>query len=775
MIGEWATDVHWTDAGDAVYFFAADARKGDPSDSLFKVPLGGGDPIPVFGAERRNLPPRFEGWHTDRLAYDADFARHVFARHGDLWIYDLGAKTLRRLTETQEAESSPRFSPDGRRVVFTRGDAIYSLDLGSALVRQHTDLRDGDEPEDDTPSAQDAFLERQQLGLFDVLREQARKDSLREAAEETETAARNPLPTFYTGDKSVQQLKLSPDERFATFVLAEASGETDTRLVKYVTQSGYAEEITARAKVGAPGEQYTFYVQDLERDTTYAVDFTTLPGAFAVADFQREREPAPDADPGADSSRSFVPYGPYWSADGRYGVLEVRTYDNKDRWIVRLDAEAGTVTSLDHQRDEAWIAGPGIVWWGGASDGGWLPDNRRFWFQSEASGYSHLYTVDVATGAVEQRTDGDFEIYEPQLSRDGTTWTFASSEASPYEVFVYRMPVGGGRRERVSSVRLQDADDDEVALSPDGEALAFLHGASNQPPEVYLQASQPGAEARRVTHSTTEAWEAYPWREAEIVTIPASDGVDVPARIYRPENPNGAAVFFVHGAGYLHNVHRHWSTYFREYMFHNLLADRGYLVLDLDYRGSAGYGRDWRTAIYRHMGGRDLQDYVDASEWVGEEFGIDPERVAIYGGSYGGFMTLMALFTEPEHFGAGAAFRSVTDWAHYNHAYTANILNTPAEDSLAFARSSPINFAAGLEDPLLMTHGLVDDNVEVQDIFRLSQRLIELGKRNWELAVAPVEPHGYVEPTSWADKLHRVLDLIEHSVGPLRTAGETEG
>jgi dipeptidyl aminopeptidase/acylaminoacyl peptidase len=230
-------------------------------------------------------------------------------------------------------------------------------------------------------------------------------------------------------------------------------------------------------------------------------------------------------------------------------------------------------------------------------------------------------------------------------------------------------------------------------------------------------------------------------------------------------------VIFVHGAGYLHNVHNFWSRYFREYMFNQYLASKGYVVLDIDYRGSAGYGRDWRTAIYRHMGGRDLQDHVDASRYLEKEFGIPPKRVGIYGGSYGGFITLMALFTEPKHFGAGAALRSVTDWAHYNHWYTSRILNQPQNDTLAYRRSSPIYFAQGLEAPLLMAHGMVDVNVQFQDIVRLSQRLIELGKTDWELAAYPVEDHGFVRPSSWTDEYRRIFQLFERSIGrPAPTA-----
>ncbi|MFP5247545.1 MAG: alpha/beta hydrolase family protein, partial [Thermoanaerobaculia bacterium] len=180
----------------------------------------------------------------------------------------------------------------------------------------------------------------------------------------------------------------------------------------------------------------------------------------------------------------------------------------------------------------------------------------------------------------------------------------------------------------------------------------------------------------------------------------------------------------------------------------------------------AGYGRDWRTAIYRHMGGVDLNDQVDAAKWLAAEHRVDPNRIGIYGGSYGGFITLMALFTTPDVFAAGAALRPVTDWAHYNHGYTSAILNTPQTDPEAFRRSSPIYFAEGLKKPLLICHGMIDVNVHFQDTVRLVQRLIELRKENWEAAMYPLEDHSFVEATSWADEYKRILALFERTMLP---------
>ena len=163
-----------------------------------------------------------------------------------------------------------------------------------------------------------------------------------------------------------------------------------------------------------------------------------------------------------------------------------------------------------------------------------------------------------------------------------------------------------------------------------------------------------------------------------------------------------------------------------------------------------------------------MNDNTDGAKYLVSEHGVDPKKIGLYGGSYGGFITLMAMFNEPDVFSAGAALRSVTDWAHYNHGYTSNILNTPTQDSLAYARSSPIYFAEGLKGPLLIAHGMVDTNVHFQDVVRLAQRLIELEKDNWEMAVYPLEDHGFVEPSSWTDEYKRILKLFDQNLKGLK-------
>jgi len=443
-----------------------------------------------------------------------------------------------------------------------------------------------------------------------------------------------------------------------------------------------------------------------------------------------------------------------WSEDGKGAALLARSADNKDRWVLLLDPATGKTRTLAALHDDAWANGPG------AFTLGWLADNRRVYFESEQDGFAHLYTVSIDGGQPVQLTRGAFEVSNVRLSEDKTKFYFTSSEVSFAERHLYSMPITGGARTRLTAL----PGNNDADISPDERMLAIVRSYSNKPPELYLAASAPMSDAKQVTTSPIPEFFTHNWIEPPIVAIKARDGQTVQARLYKPARPNGAAVLFVHGAGYLQNVHRWWSNYYREYMFHHLLMERGYTVLDIDYRGSAGYGRDWRTGIYRHMGGKDLTDHVDAARYLSAEHNIDPKRIGIYGGSYGGFITLMAMFTTPDVFAAGAALRPVTDWAHYNHPYTSNILNLPQTDLEAYKRSSPIYFAEGLRGALLICHGMVDVNVHFQDSVRLAQRLIELRKENWELAVYPVEDHAFERDTSWADEYKRILKLFTENL-----------
>lgn len=417
------------------------------------------------------------------------------------------------------------------------------------------------------------------------------------------------------------------------------------------------------------------------------------------------------------------------------------------------------MTVLDRQRDEAWVAGPGIGSAFGPGSFGWMADSKNVWLQSEESGYSHLYTIDVTNGKKQFLTSGKYEVQEVSMSRDKQFFYIITNEVHPGEKHFYKLPAKGGKAQQITT--MSGAND--VTMSPDEKWLAIRYSYSNKPWELYLVENKVGAKPQQITNSTSAEFNSYAWRDPQVITFKARDGAEVYARLYQPKSPTpaGPAVVFVHGAGYLQNAHKWWSSYFREYMFHNLLVDKGYTVLDIDYRGSAGYGRDWRTGIYRFMGGKDLTDQVDGAALLVEKYQVDPKKIGIYGGSYGGFITLMALFTTPDVFAAGASLRPVTDWAHYNHGYTSNILNEPFTDSLAYAKSSPLYYAEGLKGALLICHGMVDTNVHFQDAVRLSQRLIELGKENWELAVYPVENHGFVEPSSWTDEYKRILKLFE--------------
>ena len=717
-------DVRWSGDNQRIYFQWKQAIEPiDKPLETWVVPRESGYPRKLSEEDARIAPPVSGDTTRDRK-------RTVYVRDGDIFLYDFSTDKARQLTKTTDAEKDPRFTQDEKRVAFTRSDNLYVIDLANGQFEQFTDIKKSPAPSDKpAPGSSQEFLQKHEKELLAAVRDRARQKDAEEAKKKRE----NPRKAFELAERqTVKNLELCPSEKCVIALIQEGpKGDKPDNVPNYVTESGYTEEIKGRTNVGDPQERTRVAILDA---VTGEVQW---------------------ADPGLGDRQVNLDL-PLFNEQGNRAVMVVGSVDNKDRWIQLLDTASAKTTTLFHEHDDAWLDGPGY------ETLGWLKNGDEVYFESERDGWDHLYKVSALGGDPQQLTSGKFEVTDVKLSQDGSKFYLRTSEAGLAEVQLYSMSIKGGPRTRITT----EPGRHFVILSRDEKYLADVYSYVNRPPELYTALNTAGTVGVKRTDSPSKDFWNYPWQDAPIVQVPARDGAMIPARFFKPANyrPGGPAVVFVHGAGYLQNVGKWWSSnYPREYLFHHFLMEHGYMVLDMDYRASSGYGRDWRTAIYRHMGGKDLEDNLDGARWLVAQ-DADPKRIGIYGGSYGGFITLMAMFTSPDTFAAGAALRPVTDWAHYNHGYTSNILNMPQTDTDAYRQSSPIYFADGLKGALLIAHGMVDTNVFFQDTVRLVERLVELRKENWSVAMYPVENHGFVRPESWADEYKRIFKLFEDNL-----------
>lgn len=676
------------------------------------------------------------------------YTKYYYNENGNLTRYNLKSKNKEIVYSDAAFISNVQRVNNLQHIYFEHDNNLIFYNEVTGTHQQFTNFIQGIPARKNSDTT---LLTKQQLELFLSVRRDAEKTKWNKAKNEKRAF---PVAIHYEKDEQLESISISPNERFVTFRLSEYPDEPATHVEEYITADGYTKAINARPKVGEKDPKHRLGIYDKTKDTSYFVSFSSLSNI--------RKRPAYLLDYNSklvdyEQDRSLAIHTPVFHIDGKTALVDIISYDNKDRWIVLLDLATGSLKELEHQHDEAWIGGPGISSYNDdESVLGWL-DGNEFYFQSEETGFSHLYKQNANSGSKKALTSGNWEVHDVTLSQDKKTIYFIANKIHPGVRNGYKLAVNSGAITPLFEGNFAI----EWVLSPDEKKWAIRYSTSTRPWDVFQAANLPNAKLQEITKSQTEAYKKLKLLTPEVIKIPTSDGKSVYARQYKPENPNRAAVLFVHGAGYLQNAHYYWSNYYREFLFHQLLVQKGYTVLDVDYRASEGYGRDVRTAVYRHMGERDLLDYVDAKKYAVEKLKIDNNRVGIYGGSYGGFITLMAMLKTPGQFACGAALRSVTDWQHYNHEYTSNILNTPATDPIAYKRSSPIYFAEGLNGPLLMLHGIEDDNVQFQDIVRMNQRFIELGKDNFELASFPTEAHGFKSAEAWTDEYKRILKLFE--------------
>ncbi|MFT5286357.1 MAG: dipeptidyl aminopeptidase/acylaminoacyl peptidase [Planctomycetota bacterium] len=744
-MGRFPESPYWGPDSNTAYYFRKNPEDGQRDLHSVETTTGRGRAIQEWS--RGSAP-------AAKAVYNLDRTRILEVRNGDIFLTDTLGETTIQLTRTSANESSPQFLLDGDRIAFRRSGTQFTRDLASGLESEAVILLYEEDPEEVDEDLD--HLEEQQARLFKSLRDRKRRREqgrLREREGRESDPTRVAPPFYLDPEHRTSGFSLSPNGRhllLRTVNDSPAASKVDI-MPKYVTESSWVETQELRPHVGMrKAWSETLMVLDLEAHERFNLDLSVLPGIQVPVEQESESE--------SESETETPPKAVYvienrWSPDGSELIIMLRSADNKDRWIARFDHVTGSLVPIHHLHDEAWIG------WK-FNEFGWFRDGSGIWFVSEESGFAQLYVWSMTDNEIRPLTHGEFEIDQIELNPAGDALYFRANPDDPgiHEICRFQLP--GGPFEVVTQLGGRTSG----SLSPDGTKLLLTHSKALLPPELYVQLLEPEAVAKRLTFSSTNHFNSFDWIEPEFVQFKASDGQTVHARFYSSPQEDETlrpAVLFVHGAGYLQNAHRGWSGYFREFMFHSFLVQEGYVVIDIDYRASAGYGRDWRTAVYRNMGPGELGDQFAALDWLVLNRNVNPDRIGIYGGSYGGFLTLMALFTQPGLYACGAALRPVTDWSHYNHGYTSNILNTPQEDPDAFTQSSPIEFADGLEDPLLICHGMLDDNVLVKDSIRLAQRLIELEKQNFELALYPMEAHGFREPSSWLDEYRRIYKLFE--------------
>jgi dipeptidyl aminopeptidase/acylaminoacyl peptidase len=469
-----------------------------------------------------------------------------------------------------------------------------------------------------------------------------------------------------------------------------------------------------------------------------------------------------------------------WLADGKTLLVDRvdKTHKRRQIFVVQFNDEKSKAFLVHEETDEKWIGSPARILEAN-------PQNaNQFFFGSEKDGFYHLYLVNLdeskfkdgkANARINELTEGNWEVdWAKWLNNNTNEIIFSATKfgTKDREFFIQ------GKFDISPRVNIQLGGmktDPQISQNIDeNPTLLYSFSLWNYPTELFAQKVnfESNIPFRKLSQTTPESFLKRKFNEPKFIDISSRDNKQIPAKIYLPENFDKTKkypmVIFVHGAGYLQNVINGWNNYYREFMFNELLTQKGYVVLDIDYRGSAGYGRDWRTDVYDFLGGKDYEDHLDAIDFMVANYAVDVKRIGAYGGSYGGFMATMLVMRAPDKIAAAAALRPVMDWKNYyaaNPFYTSQRLRSPQENPEGYKRSSPITYAGNLQKRLLILHGLVDNNVQIQDSIQLVEQLIRLDKTEYfDLMIYPAENHAFQRPSSWEDEYERILELFEKNL-----------
>jgi len=423
-----------------------------------------------------------------------------------------------------------------------------------------------------------------------------------------------------------------------------------------------------------------------------------------------------------------------WLPDSRRVAIERLNRVQNHLELLFADAASGKCETVLTEQDKYWI--------NLSDDLHFMADGRRFLWSSERSGFRHLYLYDISGKQTAQITRGDWEIENvANVDEQGQAVYFTSTQKSPIERQFYRVALGGGEPVELT----HDHGTHEVSMAPDGKHFLDTYSTAMTPPEQRLYNADGSIVATLEENKVAELG-TYHFQPVEFLTVPGADGTPLDAAMIKPEGFDARrkypVIVHLYGGPHGQEVRDAWEG--SNLLWHELMAEKGFVIFIVDNRGTAGRGHNFETPIYHHFGSVELADQLAGVKWLSSQPYIDSSRVGIWGWSFGGYMTCVAMLRGGGIFKAGFAGAPVTDWRRYDTIYTERYMGTPQENAEGYRDSSPVNYASGLEGKLLVAHATGDDNVHFSNSVALAEKFVEAQK--------------YAEFLIYADRGHGISD-----------------
>jgi dipeptidyl-peptidase-4 len=433
-------------------------------------------------------------------------------------------------------------------------------------------------------------------------------------------------------------------------------------------------------------------------------------------------------------------------------VFQVQNRIQNKLDVMLFDASQGMVRTVAHEESKAWID---VI-----DTPRWLPDGSFLWLHDDEQGRRHISRIDPS-GQRRQLTSGPWDVKEiSNVTDDGKTVWFIAHRSAPINSDVLRMNLESGEIQLVS----QMLGSHRIAVQPKGQFFFDSGSDLNTPAQVWLRDAD-GNPMRYVGGYRSDRFDYVESTAPVLLQIPARDGQPMQAMLYRPSPETVSAspsqrvpvVIHVYGGPSAPTVENTWTR--RSDLWHRYLADRGIAVLLCDNRSALGKGNSDTWKIYRNLGAIELSDLEDASHWLAKQPWADPERIGLWGWSYGGYFTAYAM-THSKLFRAGIAGAPVTDWRNYDSIYTERYMDIPQANPNGYETSSVVDAAPNLNGHLLLIHGEIDDNVHMANTMQLAHALQRAGKP-FELMVYPSNRHGITDPQQVHHQYKLMTDFLE--------------